>query len=98
MAHHFEPLRVIHKPLAFYVAMQLVAASTDVVMLCLGFRRRKVNGMHCWVLQPKVPTQQASTDTQAWYKMAWARKPVAAANRSANLISHYLGILRSCVY
>ena len=39
MAHVFEPLRVLHKPLVFYVAVHVLATTVDLVVTCMGFKR-----------------------------------------------------------
>ena len=71
MAHALEPLRVLHKPLAFYAAVHVVSAGVDTVVTCMGFRKRTVGGVTCWVRLP--PSRNASARTEH----TWVSDPVA---------------------
>ena len=77
MGHLFEPLRVLHKPLAVYLTIHALALSVDVVVACWGFRKRTVGGVACWV---RLPHRQTTGDAAArGHKRTWMPNPLVVA-------------------
>ncbi|CAL8466496.1 g6032 [Coccomyxa elongata] len=54
MAHLWEPLRWIHKPLAVFLGAEAMCVATDALLYAQGFRSYRQQGMRYWVLQPLV--------------------------------------------
>ena len=53
MAHLWEPLRVIHKPLALHAACEVGVVATRALLWAVGFRREEVAGFEYWVRDGK---------------------------------------------
>eukprot|EP01025_Chloroclados_australasicus_P062067 TRINITY_DN814_c0_g1_i4.p1 TRINITY_DN814_c0_g1~~TRINITY_DN814_c0_g1_i4.p1 ORF type:complete len:642 (-),score=23.88 TRINITY_DN814_c0_g1_i4:347-2272(-) len=67
MAHLHEPLRVLHKPLAMYLAMESVGMLSCAVLWTWGFRFQRVNGMlMCWREKPVTRTWRLSRIQLKW--------------------------------
>ncbi|MCJ1422508.1 hypothetical protein MMC29_000388 [Sticta canariensis] len=49
MAHLWEPLRVMHKPLAMFLTSEVVSVLTDVSLFCMGFKLQRCQGFRYWV-------------------------------------------------
>ena len=49
MAHLWQPLRVLHKPLAVHVGSEVLAVVSHASLQALGFRRYAVRGAAYWV-------------------------------------------------
>ncbi|KAK9841742.1 hypothetical protein WJX81_000194 [Elliptochloris bilobata] len=49
MAHLWEDLRYMHKPLAVHLAAEAMGLLTAVMLLALGFRMRRMQGFTYWV-------------------------------------------------
>lgn len=52
MAHLWEPLRVMHKPLAMFLTSEAVSVLTDVTLFCMGFKLQRCQVGHLAILIP----------------------------------------------
>ncbi|KAK9804722.1 hypothetical protein WJX72_001924 [[Myrmecia] bisecta] len=53
MAHCWEPLRVIPKPLAVHLASEAVGMACHLAIQCCGFSKRRCQGINYWVREPQ---------------------------------------------
>ena len=85
MAHLWEPLRVIHKPLALHAACEAATLASHAALWCAGFRKHHVAGFDYWYREPVVAAPEAAaakastTATAAAAAAAPSAAPSAAA-------------------
>lgn len=96
MAHLYEDLRCVHKPLCFYLLMIAAVVSTDILVLALGFKKRRVNGMTFWVKRP--PSTRKSGILEAARKAWWIRLPIALMRKLVLLVADAAWAMRQLVY
>jgi len=66
MAHLWEPLRVIHKPLALHAACEAATLTSHAALWCAGFRKHHVAGFDYWYREPiAVPSPAAAAAAPA---------------------------------
>lgn len=66
MAHLWEPLRVIHKPLALHAACEAATLTSHAALWCAGFRKHHVAGFDYWYREPVfAPSSSASSAASA---------------------------------
>jgi hypothetical protein len=67
MAHLWQPLRVVHKPLLVHLFSEASVLLTHGCLLFMGFRRHRVHGYNYWARGAEEPTAVAAQDApEAW--------------------------------
>ena len=61
MCHLWEPLRVIHKPLAYVIIMEASTGASIIILSMLGFHRYSTPAFTYWAKNVKKPVQLKST-------------------------------------
>ena len=95
MAHLWEPLRTLHKPLALHAAGEAMRAATDGALWCLGFDRAVSGaGVRYWVRAPGRPPLRPAP--LAWavgqaVGVAWRLAPFVPA-RLRVAVSEFVGV------
>lgn len=64
MAHLWQPLRVLHKPLLVHLFSEASVLLTHGCLLFMGFRRHRVHGYNYWARGAAEPTAAAAEDAQ----------------------------------
>ena len=80
MAHLWEPLRVIHKPLALHAACEAATLTSHAALWCAGFRKHHVAGFDYWYREPMAVVEE---EKKAKASTTTAAAATAAANAAA---------------
>ena len=82
MAHLWEPLRVIHKPLALHAACEAATLTSHAALWCAGFRKHHVAGFDYWYREPVAVEEEKKASSSSSSTTA-ATAATAAANNAA---------------
>ncbi|EIE23278.1 hypothetical protein COCSUDRAFT_47573 [Coccomyxa subellipsoidea C-169] len=63
MAHVWEDLRVLPKPLALHIASEAASLLGATMLRCMGFRKDCCQGFTYWIRQPNRPARPAAADS-----------------------------------